>query len=45
MAIERDSPKLTPPRVYLLRMLVFLALIGFLAFILYRQIKIGRAHV
>lgn len=38
MAVERDSQRLTPPRIYLLRMLVFLALIGFLALILYRQI-------
>ncbi len=38
MAAERETPSLTPPRIYLLRMSVFLVLIGFLAFILYRQI-------
>src|SRR5919112_4069200 len=29
---------LTPPRIYLIRMAVFLVLAGFVAFILYRQI-------
>jgi hypothetical protein len=33
-----DSPPLTPPRIYLIRMAVFLVLAGFIAFILYRQI-------
>jgi hypothetical protein len=33
-----DSPPLTPPRIYLVRMAVFLVLAGFIAFILYRQI-------
>ncbi|HEX2553960.1 MAG TPA: flagellar motor protein MotA [Microvirga sp.] len=33
-----DRPPLTPPRIYLLRMAVFLVLTGFIAFILYRQI-------
>ncbi|MBM1172859.1 MotA/TolQ/ExbB proton channel family protein [Microvirga arabica] len=32
-----DQP-LTPPRIYLIRMVVFLVLAGFVAFILYRQI-------
>ncbi len=32
-----DQP-LTPPRIYLIRMAVFLVLAGFIAFILYRQI-------
>src|SRR4051812_1463181 len=32
-----DQP-LTPPRIYLVRMAVFLVLAGFIAFILYRQI-------
>ena len=32
-----DQP-LTPPRIYLIRMAVFLILAGFVAFILYRQI-------
>jgi hypothetical protein len=31
-------PPLTPPRRYLVRMAVFLVLVGFLAFILYRQL-------
>ena len=34
----RDSQRLTPPRIYLLRIAVFLILVGFVAFILYRQI-------
>ncbi len=38
MAADRDPLRLTPPRVFLLRMCVFLVLFGFLAFILYRQI-------
>jgi len=39
MVRERDEHQLsTPPRIYLLRMLVFLALIGFVTLILYRQI-------
>jgi hypothetical protein len=41
MAVERDEPKLSSPGIFLLRMLVFLALIGFLAFILYRQIMVA----
>lgn len=32
-----DQP-LTPPRIYLIRMAVFLVLAGFIAFILYQQI-------
>src|SRR5688500_7588614 len=35
---EAPSPPLTPPRRYLVRMAVFLVLVGFLAFILYRQL-------
>jgi len=38
MVRERDEHQLSTPRIYLLRMLVFLALIGFVALILYRQI-------
>ena len=38
MAADRDPLRLTPPMIFLLRMSVFLILIGFLAFILYRQI-------
>ena len=33
-----ETRPLTPPRIYLVRMGVFLVLAGFLAFILYRQI-------
>ncbi len=33
-----DTQPLTPPRIYLVRMAVFLVLAGFVAFILYRQI-------
>ncbi len=33
-----DEQPLTPPRIYLIRMAVFLILAGFVAFILYRQI-------
>jgi hypothetical protein len=33
-----DAQPLTKPRIYLVRMLVFLVLTGFIAFILYRQI-------
>jgi hypothetical protein len=33
-----DRQPLTPPRIYLVRMAVFLVLAGFIAFILYRQI-------
>jgi hypothetical protein len=33
-----DDQPLTPPRIYLIRMAVFLVLAGFVAFILYRQI-------
>src|SRR5829696_4691048 len=36
--MEMDPQPLTPPRIYLVRMAVFLVLAGFVAFILYRQI-------
>ncbi|HEV2604307.1 MAG TPA: flagellar motor protein MotA [Microvirga sp.] len=36
--MDRDAQPLTPPRIYLIRMAVFLVLAGFIAFILYRQI-------
>src|SRR5919112_2865526 len=36
--MEMDPKPLTPPRIYLVRMAVFLILAGFVAFILYRQI-------
>src|SRR6478609_3417865 len=35
---EMNALPLTPPRIYLIRMAVFLVLAGFIAFILYRQI-------
>ncbi|HYY83700.1 MAG TPA: flagellar motor protein MotA [Beijerinckiaceae bacterium] len=38
MAAGDDTHPLTPPRIYLVRMGVFLVLAGFLAFILYRPI-------
>ena len=38
MAREYDPHKLSPPRVYLLSMLIFTALVAFLVMILYRQI-------
>jgi hypothetical protein len=38
MVRDRDENRLSTPRIYLLRMLVFLALIGFVTLILYRQI-------
>lgn len=41
MAGERDSQRLTPPRIYLLRMAVFIVLIGFLTLILYKQILLA----
>jgi hypothetical protein len=36
--VEMDAQPLTRPRIYLIRMAVFLVLAGFIAFILYRQI-------
>lgn len=39
MATENDTRKLSAPSIYLLRMIVFLALVGFVALILYRQIQ------
>jgi hypothetical protein len=38
MANDSELHRISTPRIYLLRMLVFLALIGFVALILYRQI-------
>ena len=38
MAREYDPHRLSSPRVYLLAMIIFIALVGFLALILYRQI-------
>ncbi|MEW6437233.1 MAG: flagellar motor protein MotA [Pseudomonadota bacterium] len=39
MAVEIDPYKLSSPRIYLVRMLVFLILVGFAALILNKQIK------
>lgn len=39
MAVEVDPYKLSSPRIFLLRMLVFLILVGFLALILHKQIR------
>ncbi len=39
MAADLDPYRLSSPRVYLLRMLVFLILVGFVALILHRQIR------
>ncbi|MBS7696605.1 MULTISPECIES: flagellar motor protein MotA [unclassified Chelatococcus] len=36
--VADDSLKLTPPRIHVIRMLVFIVLVGFLAFVLHRQI-------
>ena len=38
MATDREPHRISTPRIYLLRMLVFLALAGFVALILNRQI-------
>ena len=38
MASDRDPYRLSSPRIFLVRILVFLILIGFVAMILYRQI-------
>ena len=39
MAVEVDPYKLSSPRIYLVRMVVFLILVGFAALILHKQIK------
>ncbi|MGE3645674.1 MAG: flagellar motor protein MotA, partial [Beijerinckiaceae bacterium] len=41
MADDRDIHRLSPPRIYLVRMAVFLILAGFLALVLYRQIMVA----
>jgi hypothetical protein len=41
MATELDPPKLSSPRTFLLRMLVFVALCGAVVFVLHRQIEIA----
>ncbi|MBS7705279.1 flagellar motor protein MotA [Chelatococcus asaccharovorans] len=39
--VADDSLKLTPPRIHVVRMLVFILLVGFLAFVLHRQITVA----
>ena len=41
MAVEIDPYKLSSPRIYLVRMVVFLILVGFVALILYKQIALA----
>ncbi|MDB5572147.1 MAG: flagellar motor protein MotA [Hyphomicrobiales bacterium] len=41
MASDRDPHRISTPRIYLVRMLTFLVLIGFIAFILYKQIIVA----
>lgn len=41
MASDRDLHRLSPPRIYLLRMMIFLVLAGFVALILYKQIVVA----
>jgi hypothetical protein len=41
MAADRDPYRLSSPRIFLVRILVFLVLVGFVALILYRQIAIA----
>jgi hypothetical protein len=41
MAKELDPLKLSSPRIFLLRMLVFVVLGGLVAFLLYKQIEVA----
>ena len=42
MTMDDSAPRrITPPRIYLVRMLVFLSLVGFVALILWRQILVA----
>ena len=41
MAADRDPYRLSSPRIFLVRILVFLILVGFVALILYRQIAVA----
>ena len=41
MAADKDSYKLSSPHIFLVRMIVFLVLIGFVALILQRQIMVA----
>src|ERR1700691_2358529 len=41
MAADRDPYRLSSPRILLVRMLLFLVIIGFVALILYRQIAVA----
>ncbi len=39
MAAEVDPYRLSSPRIFLARMIIFLILVGFVALILYKQIE------
>ncbi len=41
MTMDSAPRRISPPRIYLVRMLVFLALVGFVALILWRQILVA----
>ena len=41
MAADKDPYRLSAPHIFLVRMVVFLVLCGFVAFILYRQILVA----
>src|SRR5688572_6276306 len=41
MANDVDPLKLSSPRIFLLRMLVFIILVGLIAFVLYKQIQVA----
>src|SRR5687767_1491410 len=41
MANDVDPLKLSSPRIFLLRMLVFIILVGLVAFVLYKQIQVA----
>ena len=43
MANDFDPLKLSSPRIFLLRMLVFIVLCGLVAFVLYKQIVRSRS--
>ena len=41
MAKELDPLKLSSPRIFLIRMLVFVILVGLIAFVLHKQIEVA----
>jgi hypothetical protein len=41
MAKELDPLKLSSPRIFLIRMLVFVVLVGLIAFVLHKQIEVA----